>query len=170
MDRILALDCSTKSTGYACYDDNKNLVYGVITASSTSLEKRISIMRDGILDLIKKYNINKVVLEEVRPDNININVTKALTWLQGCIAVALYEFNKKIEIEFIGPSSWRSKIGIQGYRIKREEQKKKDIAYANKHFNLTLGSDQDDEADAICILAAHEIDSNSNSNSDIVYF
>lgn len=154
MDRILALDASSKSTGYACYDNDNKLVYGVITASSTSLEKRISIMRDGILDLVKKYNINIIILEEVRPDNINLNVTKALTWLQGCIAVALYEFNKKIEIKFIGPSSWRAILGIQGFRIKREEQKKKDIEYANKEYNLTLNSSQDDEADALCILKA----------------
>lgn len=166
MNRILALDASTKSTGYACYSEDDKIVYGTITASSTSLEKRISIMRDGILDLIKKYNIDTIVLEEVRPDNININVTKALNWLQGCIVVAIYEYNKKINVNFIGPSSWRSKLGIQGYRIKREEQKKKDIDFANKCFNLNLDYSQDDEADALCILAS----SRHDPNSQTVYF
>ena len=39
--KILALDLSTKSTGYAVYDDNKLIEYGCITASSTDFINRI---------------------------------------------------------------------------------------------------------------------------------
>ena len=111
-------------------------------------------MRDGIIELLNKFEIETIVIEEVRPDGMNNHTGKVLTWLQGVIAVAVYEYNKKINIEFIGASSWRSKLGIQGYRIQREQQKKKDIDYVNQ-FGYNLTYDQDDEADAIGILMSY---------------
>lgn len=154
MSNILAIDGSTKRTGYAFIKDGQ-INYGAITSASTDPEKRIGIMRDGIIRIIQENNIDTVVMEEVRPDNLNARTGKLLTWLQGCIVVAIFEYNKKIKINFIGPSSWRSVLGIQGYRIKREEQKKKDIEYANKTYNIQLTAEQDDEADALCILKSY---------------
>lgn len=154
MGNLLALDASSKRTGWALLK-NETIEYGVISSTSTSAEKRITVMRDSIIDLIKKYDITEIVMEEVRPDNTNTRTETVLKWLQGCIVVAVYEYNKNIKINFIGASSWRSALGIQGYRIKRDEQKQRDINYANKLYNLNLTSEQDDEADAICILTAY---------------
>ena len=39
--KILALDLSTKSTGYAVYNEDKLVDYGCITASSTDFINRI---------------------------------------------------------------------------------------------------------------------------------
>ena len=155
MNNILAIDGSTKSSGYAFIDENNVLKYGLITSNSTNVEKRIIIMRDEIIKIIKENNIKEVILEEVRPDGLNAHVGKVLTWLQGCIVVAVYEYNKNIKFDFIGATSWRSVLGIQGYRIQREEQKKRDIAYANKTYGLALTAEMDDEADAICILTSY---------------
>lgn len=154
---ILALDASTKRTGYAIYTQkNETIKYGVISSASADVEKRICIMRDEIIRLVKENNIKTIIIEEVRPDGGNAHTGKVLTWLQGCIAVAAYEYNKNIEIVYIGPSSWRRVIGIpQGRGVKREQQKIMDIEYANKTYNLHLTSFQDDEADAICILSAY---------------
>ena len=157
MKNILAIDASTKSTGLAALVDDK-IVYNLITSSSTSVEKRIGIMRDGIIDFIKKNNIDTVILEEVRPDNTNAHTGKILTWLQGCIVVAIWEYNKDIKVDFIGASSWRSVLGLQGHRIKREVQKQIDIDFVNKTYGLKLNPTQDDEADAICILTAYKKD------------
>lgn len=152
--KILALDLSTKRSGWAFMDENNELKYGVVVQSSKDVEKRIAGMRDGILEVIKEYKPDIVVAEEVRPDGYNNHTGKVLNWLQGCIAIAAYEYDKNISLEFIGASSWRSEIGIQGYRIKRDAQKIKDIEYANEHYNLNLTLNQDDEADAIGILSA----------------
>ena len=154
MSNILALDASTKRTGFAFFRDGK-IQYGAIASSSTSPEKRIATMRDGVLEIIKKENIDKIVMEEVRPDGMNQHTGKLLTWLQGCIVVAVFEYNKNIKVEYIGASTWRSKLGLQGYRVLRTEQKKKDIAYANQKYGLNLNDEMDDEADAICILTAY---------------
>lgn len=154
MKNILALDASTKRTGWASLV-GEDVQFGVISSAASAVEKRIGIMRDEIINVIKQYNIDTIIMEEVRINDLNTRTSKVLAWLQGCIAVAVYEYNKNIKIEYIGPSSWRSVLGIQGYRIKRDEQKKKDIEYANKAFNLNLTSYQDDEADALCILSAY---------------
>jgi Holliday junction resolvasome RuvABC endonuclease subunit len=159
MNNILAIDASTKSTGIAYFKDDK-IQYSTITSSSTSPEKRITIMRDGILQYIKENNITKVVMEEVRQDGINNRTEKLLKWLQGCIVVAIWEYDKNIKVEFIGASSWRKVLGIQKYGVKRDEYKKLDIEYANKEYNLNLTSSQDDAADAICILTAYLKDKN----------
>lgn len=155
MEKVLALDLSTKRSGWAYYEAPDSKVrYGVIASSSADVEKRIGVMRDGIIDLLKELDVKTIVVEEVRPDGYNNHTGKVLTWLQGVIAVAVYEYDKHINIEFIGASSWRSKLGIQGYRIQRDQQKKKDIKYANMRYGLNLTPEQDDEADALCILTS----------------
>lgn len=153
-EKVLALDLSTHRSGWAI-EVNGKLEYGAIESASSDVEKRIGIMREGILNLLERYDVDTVVIEEVRPDGYNSRTGKVLTWLQGCIDVAIYEYNKKIKIVFIGPSSWRSVLGIQGYRIKREQQKLLDIKWVNNHFNLSLSNAQDDEADALAILASY---------------
>lgn len=149
MENILALDLSTKSSGWATSASDK-LEYGCITASSTDAKARIIKMRDAILDIIKKYKITKIVAEEVRPDLQNSHTQKILTWLQSAIVLSAYEYDKTIEIEFILPNSWRSKIGIKtGAGVKRETLKAKDIEYVQTKYGITVN---DDIADAIGIL------------------
>lgn len=170
MGNILALDLSSKSSGWATRVDGE-LKSGCITDSSTDKYKRLLTMREGVIELVKKYNITKIVLEEVRPEQYNNDeeglyshlrnpaTAKLLYWLQGIIAVAVYEYNKKIELEFIFPNSWRSKIGIKtGAGIKRDVLKARDIEYVKNTYGLTVN---DDEADAIGILDATIKDKNA---------
>ena len=50
---ILSLDASTKSTGYAIFDEDKLITYGCISASSQdNIERRNSKIINGIF----KYN------------------------------------------------------------------------------------------------------------------
>lgn len=150
MNNILALDLSSKSSGYAVSIDNQLVDYGEIQSSSTDVVKRIMIMRDGVIELIRKYNINRIVVEEVRTDYKNAHTYKILTWLQGSVVIAAREADSKIDIKYIQPSSWRSKIGIKtGRGIKREELKRADIQYVKDKYNINVG---DDAADAIGIL------------------
>jgi Holliday junction resolvasome RuvABC endonuclease subunit len=147
--KLLALDLSSHSSGWCVGDGSKIIDYGCITSTSTSNLKRIIIMRDGIKEILNKYNIKEIVIEEVRTDYKNAHTYKILTWLQGVIAVAAYEINPKIGITYIQPSSWRSKIGIHtGRGIKREELKKADIEYVKNKYGIEAN---DDICDAICI-------------------
>ena len=149
--KILALDCSTKATGVAVFNDKELIHYTCITSSSQDLIKRIHIMVDAIDKLVTEYQIEQIVVEEVIPDHTkNQNTFKALMWLQATFAVMMHDKYPKVKIEYIYPSSWRKVCGIkQGYTNKRESLKDQDIAFANTTYSLNLISD--DIADAICI-------------------
>ena len=150
---ILSLDLSSKSSGWAFFENNKLIDYGCITSASTDLIKRIYIMRDGIQEVLNKYTIDKVYVEEVRPQGGfgagNIQTHRALMWLQAAIAFMLHDFDKKITLEYVYPSTWRATIGIKNGRgIKRESLKQADIAFVKERYNISVN---DDIADAICL-------------------
>lgn len=164
MNNILSLDLSTKASGWAIKIDNV-LYSGCVESSSTDVYKRICVIRNGILDIVKKYNPDKVIIEEVRPDIHNQHTHKMLLYIQAIIVVSIYEYNKDIEFDFILPNSWRSKIGIKtGAGVKRETLKAKDILYVKDKYNIIV---KDDEADAIGILDSYDI---TNTNKDLSEF
>ena len=154
--KILAIDGSTKSTGWAIFCDEKLIDYGCITASSTDKIKRIKIMGTEIIKILKDNpDIEHIVMEEVLPKKgdddspKNKNTTRALMWLQAAVAFIVHEFNSKIEFTYYYPSEWRKKCGIkQGAGIKRETLKDRDMEFVNKHYSLNVN---DDISDAICI-------------------
>ncbi len=161
---LLSLDLSSKSSGWAIFKDSLLIDSGCVTSSSTDLMKRINVMKDGIKTIVEKYNPDKVVAEEVRPENgmQNVKTHRALMWVQAAIALMLYDYNKKIELELIYPSSWRAAIGIKtGRGIKRTSLKEKDIQFVKENYNLDVN---DDEADAICIgySCSHDIETDIN--------
>ncbi len=147
---VLALDLSTKSSGWAIYENNELKDYGCITASSTNLFNRIDKMTKEISALFSQYDITKVAIEDVIPDDVHNNqkIFKALTYLQGFILRELDRLNIS-EIEFYVSSEWRKKCGIRtGRGIHRESLKPKDIAFVKNQFGISVN---DDVADAICI-------------------
>ena len=92
---ILSIDASTKSSGIAILDSEKNLIYyDCLTASSPDLIKRIKKMTENISKIIKDYpQIEKIILEEVRPDTnvYNLKTYKALMYLQGAIVTMVHD-------------------------------------------------------------------------------
>lgn len=153
--KLLALDCSTKATGVAIFEQKQLLGSSVITASSTDLIKRIHKMVDTIDQLITELQIDAVVMEEVIPDHAkNQNTFKALMWLQAAMAIMLHDKHPSTTLEFVYPGSWRSVCGIKtGRGVMRETLKQADIRFANETYGLHVTSD--DEADAICIGHAY---------------
>lgn len=148
---LLAIDASTKSTGVAIFKETELIYYNCITASSNDIIKRIQKMAKEIQSCcLKKYPIEKIILEEVHPDRaINLTVTKALFWLQYKLSQMIHDFYPDISIEYILPNSWRAKCGIKtGKGIKREDLKKADKQFVKSYYNLQVN---DDIADAICI-------------------
>ena len=146
---ILALDASTKNTGFAIYKHNKLQKYDCIPATSNDLFNRISVMVEGIKSiLIENPDIDHIIMEEVRQQGfINIKTYKALMYLQGCIGMMLYKHFKHVQLEFLYPSSWRKVCGIkQGRGVQRTKQKQNDIDWVKQNFNITVN---DDIADAI---------------------
>jgi Holliday junction resolvasome RuvABC endonuclease subunit len=152
---ILSIDASSKSSGFAIFENNKLTYHTCITASSKDVIARIKKMIEGLIEILKKYSIDKIILEEVRPENglQNIQTHRVLMWLQAAIAFTVHDNFPQIKIEYLYPSEWRSACGIRtGKGIKREELKLEDIRFVEEKFNIKVN---DDEADAIGIGYAY---------------
>lgn len=160
-DIVLALDPSTKATGWSIFKNGELADYGCITASSSNLFNRIDKIINELKEVIEKYNPNKVVLESVIPADVrhNDNVFSALKYLQGYILHTLNDY-KITDYEFYTSSEWRSRCGIKtGAGVKRESLKLKDIAFVKKNYNINVN---DDIADSICINYAYSHGTNTN--------
>ena len=156
---ILSLDLSTKSSGWAIFNDEELVEHGCITSASTDMIKRIHIMIDGIRFLLDNYlDIDTIIVEEVRPEGGygvgNQKTHKALMYLQAALEFLIHDdYNKRVKIDYIYPSSWRAAIGIKtGRGVKRTSLKEQDIEFVKETFGIEVN---DDEADAICIGFAH---------------
>lgn len=164
---ILSLDLSTKSSGYAIFENNELKNHGCITSSSTILIKRIYVMRDAINEILNNNpDITKIIVEEVRPEGGygvgNQKTHKALMYLQAALEFLVYDSHNKVTIEYIYPSSWRASCGIKNGRgIKRTSLKEADIEFVKEKFGITVN---DDEADAICIGYAQNINEPNEIN------
>ena len=162
--KVLAIDASTKSTGVALFEDTKLIKYDCLTASSTDLIKRIQKIIKELNEFLNNEKIDKVILEEVRPEQglQNIKTHRALMWLQAAIAFLLHEIQPKAEIEYVYPSSWRAKCGIKNGRgVRRKMIKELDIAFVKEEYLIDVN---DDVADAIGIGHAyvHQLDNEMN--------
>ena len=156
---VMSIDASTKSTGVAIFQDTKLIHYDCITASSTDLIKRIQKIVKGLQNILEQYDIDIIVLEEVRPEETgikNLKTHKALMWLQAAIAFMVHDNFPKIQkIEYFYPSEWRAKCGIKtGRGLRREAIKQEDIGFAKQQYNIKIELN-DDEADAINIGHAY---------------
>ena len=91
----LAIDASTKSTGWSIYEDQELKDYGCITASSGNLFRRIHKMTDEIDKIINKYKVEQIVVEEVIPEDVrhNAKVYKALMYLQAFLSDKFNDHN-----------------------------------------------------------------------------
>ena len=61
----LAIDPSTKSSGFAVFDDEKLVYYNCVTSSSQNTFKRIHKMAEAVDNLIQEYKPDQVIIEDV---------------------------------------------------------------------------------------------------------
>ena len=155
---ILFLDLSTKSTGYCISDDaGKMVTYGLITASSENNISRIIKIQTEITQLIQQYKIEKIVAEDVHPEEYGYSDTaRLLMWLQGAVMLGAHSVNSKINsktLELMQANEWRRQLGIKvGRGIKRSDLKPLDIQYVKEHYGIEAN---DDVCDAICLFTAY---------------
>lgn len=133
------------------------LDYGLLLASSTNNLNRIEKIQQQIVDLVKKYDIQKIVAEDVHPETYGYSDTsRLLMWLQGAIMMSAHSVNPKFTsktLELMQASEWRKKLGIKtGRGIKRETLKQADINFIKDKYNIEAN---DDVCDAICLYTAY---------------
>ena len=107
-------------------------------------------MIDELKIIIEKYGIEKIILEEVRPQGGygvgNLQTHRALMWLQGALAMMIHDNFKNVKIDYILPNSWRAKVGIKtGRGITRTSLKPMDIKFSRDTFGIDVNDDIADD-------------------------
>lgn len=137
--KIVSLDQSTDTTGYAVYRDGELFKYGSFSPDGGNVVDRIEFMYRGIKDLIETEHPDHVVFEGVQYQR-NMKSYSELSWLQGAILSIIFDCGMGFEI--ITPSSWRKHFGInKGKSVKRAELKKRAIDFVKAEMGLDVPED-----------------------------
>lgn len=62
---VLALDQSSNITGYAIFENENLITYGKFNTGDKPLPERLVLIRTAIENLIKQYNVTKVIYEDI---------------------------------------------------------------------------------------------------------
>lgn len=148
----LALDASTKCTGWSLMNNGQYVDSGVIDMNKDpDSEHRIAEMTREICKLIHKYDPDKVFLEDT-VQMANAKAYKSLCWLAGGIRYWCYR--NDYDVEMILPTVWRKHVHIQETRVKRAELKRRAMELCKEQFDLDVSEDR---AEAILINFAMAI-------------
>lgn len=152
--RLLALDQSSKITGWAIFDNGKLEQYGKFDSGDIELPARLTYIRNRIQDIIALQEIDEVVLEDIQLQNTvgnNVVTYKALAEVIGVITQLLNEM--RVPHTLIHSSTWKSALSIKGRN--RPEQKRAAQQYVVNTYHMDKKKPTQDECDAICIGIAH---------------
>ena len=150
--RLLALDQSSRISGYAIFVDENLIAHGSINLTEEDVGQRLVLIRKEVTKLIHKYEINEIAFEDIQMQasvGNNVQTFKILAEVFGVILMLCTEL--KINYTIVSSNTWKSTLKIKGK--KRSEQKKDAQRYVLEHYGIKAIQDT---VDAICI-GAHMI-------------
>ena len=158
MNKLLALDQSSKITGWAIFADGKLEKFGKIELDNPDLGVRLNQLRGRIRKLVEDNSIDEIVMEDIQLQQ-NVQLFKTLAEVFG----VLYELFTEMRIpnSAVLASSWKSTLGIKGKD--RAAQKRNAQQYIINTYNQ---KPTQDECDAICIGLHYLANQNPNDWSN----
>lgn len=150
--RLISIDSSSTKTGWALFESGKYIKSNIINLDTSECKKkyknnseqRIEDMCLHIINLLRKYQPDIIVIEKL---NVGRNMVAVRTLSKVIGVVYCYAILNNCFYFEIQPSQWRSQLGMQSSKRKREEYKKLSIDYVKNHLEKDV---TDDEADSIC--------------------
>ena len=146
---ILALDQASRTSGYAVFCDDQLIDSGKFTFEDADIAKRLMKIRNKVEELINKFCIEKIILEDIQcQGNVvnNLETFKILAEVIGVLTELAAE--KNLPYELVYSTVWKSTLQIKGRT--RPEQKKNAQQYVLNTYGKKVTQD---ESDAICIGA-----------------
>lgn len=144
--RVLALDQASRVTGFAIFENQNLITSGTIVLGDDLLGQRLVLLREKVSNLVKEYNIDTILLEDIQyQKNFGVDTFKVLGEVLGSLEELAMEL-VGTNYELIYSSTWKSNLGIKGQ--KRTDQKKNAQKYVIDTYNKKVSQD---ESDAICI-------------------
>ncbi len=157
--KLLALDQSARVTGWSYFEGMELKEYGSISLNKElSLQERVLKLYTEVEDLIEKFNIDTLAIEDIQMqiavesqqkiygegNIVNVSTFKTLAQVQG--ALMLLAEKKGLELKVVSSSHWKSVCGIQG--AGRTEQKRAAQIFI---FNKYKVRPIQDICDSICL-------------------
>lgn len=148
--KLLALDQSSRITGFSIWEDDELVKSGTVDIGSISdLGERLNYLRNWVINLIEDNDIDYFAFEDIQLQGNVANNVKTFKTLAEVFGV-MHELSVSLQIpyEAVLASSWKSSLGIKGRN--RAEQKRNAQTFILNKYSLKVTQD---EADAICIGA-----------------
>lgn len=148
MKKLLALDQSSRTSGWAVFNDDKLIKYGHFTIAEDDIGIRLQKIRERVAALIQEYDINEIIFEDIQLQTTVVNNVATFKTLAEVFGV-IYELATELQIpnRAVLSSVWRSALKINDAK-KRNIQKQHAQDYVLEHYNV---KPTQDECDAICI-------------------
>jgi hypothetical protein len=148
--RLVAIDNATHNAGISVFDDDKLVFYKLYKYEGDTITRMVA-NRQFLEDIvIKTWNADMIVLEDIQYQNNNIMTFKTLAMLLGSSLVSCAA--QGIKTETVLSKVWRSHFMIAGKS--RIEEKKGAIDKVKLMYNITVN---DDVAEAI-LLGKYAVD------------
>ena len=142
--KLLALDQSSRITGYAVFDNDQLIACGTFVVDDERFGHRLLDIRKQIQQLIDTHKIEHLLFEDIQLQQQGVTTYRALAEVLGICEELATENN--IPYDIVPSVTWKSTLGIKGKG--RPEQKRNAQAYV---VNTYAKKVTQDAADAICI-------------------
>lgn len=162
--KLLALDQSLNTSGWAIFEDDKLKTYGTFTISPTRpIEERLHNIWKQVNELYALHEFDFLVFENIQQQYGNVETFKKLAYVQATLM--LWCYNTAMKFKILGPSEWRKVISDK-YKIKfgkaRKEQKENCMKFIQEQYEKQCS---EDEADAIALGTAAIIQMNKKESA-----
>ena len=159
MSKLLALDQSSKVTGYTVLEDGKMIKVSHFECIGDDVGDRLVQFRKKVSHLIDEYEIDEVVFEDIQLQDVNGNKDTGIKTFKVLAEVfgVMHELCSEIKMPYTAvlPIKWKAHFKIAGKG--RAQEKKMAQAYVLKNYNIQC---TEDEADSLCIALYHFDQSN----------
>ncbi len=146
-NKILALDQSSRCSGWSVFIDGELKDWGHLTTRQEDIGQRLLKIHDFIINKVQEWDIDTIAFEDIQLQSSvknNVKTFKVLAEVFGVVQMTAVELNKNYKV--IPSATWKSKLQIKG--VERPEQKKNAQLFVCQKYNIKATQD---ESDAICI-------------------
>lgn len=158
-NKLLALDQSSRVTGYTVLEDGKIIEVNHFECTGDDIGNRLTQFRKKIIYLIEEYDIDEIVFEDIQLQDVNGNKETGIKTFKVLAEVfgVLHELCSEIKMPYTAvlPIKWKAHFKIAGKG--RAQEKKLAQAYVEKNCDMKC---TEDEADSLCIALYHFDQSN----------
>lgn len=143
--RVLALDQSSRISGYSIYDDKELIDYGKFETQLSDEISRAKQLKEWLISMCAQWKPDYIALEGVQyQQNFGVTTFQTLCRIQGILMECCLELG--IPCEICHTQVWRGFCGVKGRT--RADKKRSMQMLAKEWHDITV---TDDEADAIGI-------------------